>query len=74
MTRKEADSCIHTIELLRRLAFNIHGVMDVVDADNCDKMIDMLKNDILELNKPYPVGDYIVVTSEDAESFEVRKR
>ena len=42
MTSEEAKSCIHTIELLRRLAFNVHGVMDVVDAQNCDKIIEML--------------------------------
>ena len=34
MSREEAKSCIGTIELLQRLAYNIHGVMDVIDADN----------------------------------------
>jgi len=43
MTDKERKSCIHTIELLRRLAFNVHGVMDVIDAENCDKIIKMLE-------------------------------
>ena len=47
MTDKERKSCIQTIELLRRLAFNVHGVMDVIDAQNCDKIIEML-------NKPEP--------------------
>ena len=47
MTDKERKSCIRTIELLRRLAFNVHGVMDVIDAHNCDKIIEML-------NKPEP--------------------
>ena len=42
MTKEERESCIKTIELLRRLAFNVHGVMDVIDAENCDKMIKML--------------------------------
>lgn len=37
MTRKEAKSCIGTIEMLQRLAYNIHGVMDVIDADNYEK-------------------------------------
>lgn len=47
MTDKERKSCIRTIELLMRLAFNVHGVMDVIDAQNCDKIIEML-------NKPEP--------------------
>jgi rRNA maturation endonuclease Nob1 len=42
MTNEERESCIKTIELLRRLAFNVHGVMDVIDAENCDKIIKML--------------------------------
>lgn len=45
MTEKEAKSCIRTIELLRRLAFNVHGVMDVIDAGNCDKIIAMLSQE-----------------------------
>lgn len=51
MTREEAKSCIRTIELLRRLAFNVHGVMDVIDAGNCDKIIAMLSQE--------PCGDCI---------------
>lgn len=47
MTDKERKSCIRTIELLRRLAFNVHGVMDVIDKQNCEKIIEML-------NKPEP--------------------
>ena len=43
MTCKEIESCIQTIELLRRLAFNVHGVMDVIDTQNCDKIIELLK-------------------------------
>lgn len=39
MTNKEVKSCIGTIDLLRRLAYNIHGVMDVIDANNCEKII-----------------------------------
>lgn len=47
MDDKERKSCINTIEVLRGLAFNVHGVMDVIDAQNCDKIIEML-------NKPEP--------------------
>lgn len=43
MTIKERASCINTIKLLQRLAFNVHGVMDVIDAENCDKIIKMLE-------------------------------
>lgn len=43
MTNEEAKSCIGTIEMLQRLAYNIHGVMDVVDADNCKKIIKALE-------------------------------
>lgn len=44
MTRKERASCIITIELLRKLALNVHGVIDVIDNQNCDKIIKMLNN------------------------------
>lgn len=43
MKDKERKSCIQTIELLRRLAFNVHGVMDIIDAQNVDKIIEMLE-------------------------------
>ena len=50
MTREEAKSCIGTIEMLQRLAYNIHGVMDVIDADNCKKIIIALEQEpILDL-------------------------
>ena len=45
MTSKEAKSCIKTIEMLRRLAYNIHGVMDVIDAENCEKIIKALEQE-----------------------------
>ena len=45
MTKKEAKSCIGTIEMLQRLAYNIHGVMDVIDADNCKKIIKALEQE-----------------------------
>ena len=37
------ESCIQTIELLRNLALNIHGVIDVVDDRNCNDIIALLK-------------------------------
>ena len=45
MTREEEKSCIGTIEMLQRLAYNIHGVMDVIDADNCKKIIKALEQE-----------------------------
>lgn len=51
MIQEEAKSCIQTIELLRRLAYNVHGVMDVIDAGNCDKIIALLSQE--------PCGDCI---------------
>ena len=48
MTKKEAKSCIGTIEMLQRLAYNIHGVMDVIDADNCKKIIKALEQEPCE--------------------------
>lgn len=55
MTQKEAASCINTIELLRRLAYNVHGLMDVIDDENCKKIISLLK----ELSKYdwHPIKD-----------------
>lgn len=50
MTREEVKSCIGTIEMLQRLAYNIHGVMDVIDADNCKKIIKALEQEPI-LNK-----------------------
>jgi len=48
MTKEEAKSCIGTIEMLQRLAYNIHGVMDVTDADNCKKIIEVLMREPCE--------------------------
>lgn len=48
MTREEAKSCIYTIGTLKRLAYNIHGVMDVIDADNCNKIIKSLEREPCE--------------------------
>ena len=46
MTLKERQSCINTIKMLRRLALNIHGVIDVVDDANCNKLIELLDGGI----------------------------
>lgn len=43
MTREEAKSCINTIEMLRRFALNIHGVIDIIDDENVNKVIAMLQ-------------------------------
>ena len=59
MTIEEAKSCIGTIEMLQRLAYNIHGVMDVIDADNCKKIIKALEQEPKTGQwvkiKPYPL-------------------
>jgi flagellar biosynthesis/type III secretory pathway protein FliH len=57
MTREEAKSCIGTIEMLQRLAYNIHGVMDVIDADNCKKIIKALEQE--------PCEDEIILAKEE---------
>lgn len=49
MTFNERKSCINTINTLRRLALNIHGVIDKVDNENCDKLIALLDGGIDEL-------------------------
>lgn len=65
MTREEAKSCICTIKMLQRLAYNIHGVMDVIDADNCKKIIkaleqeavlDEIKDEIKQLTSRYTIS------------------
>lgn len=43
MTDKERKSCICTIKMLRNLALNVHEVMDVIDYENCEKMISLLE-------------------------------
>ena len=56
MTDKERKSCIRTIELLRGLAFNVHGVMDIIDAQNCDEIIKMLEKSETQI-KPISYTD-----------------
>ena len=57
MTYTERQSCICTINTLRRLALNIHGVIDVVDDANCNKLIELLNGGIDEIyQKHYKRG------------------
>ena len=51
MKDTEIKSCIGTIEMLRRL----HGVMNVIDADNCEKIIKVL-SDIPKYKDAYNKG------------------
>ena len=46
MTLKERKSCINTITLLRNLALNVHGVIDIIDNENCNKLIELLDGGI----------------------------
>jgi len=41
-----ADSCIQTVETLRRMALNVRGLIDVVDDTNCNEIITLLKRQI----------------------------
>lgn len=60
MTKEERDSCINTVNTLRRLALNIHGVIDVIDSENCDKIINMLK----QTTEDKPQGDLEAIRQE----------
>ena len=42
MSEHEAESCIGTIELLRKVFFRMNGLMDKADYENCDKIIRLL--------------------------------
>ena len=57
MTNEEAKSCIQTIEMLRKwkLKNNQLGVMNVIDADNCEKIIKVL-HDIPKYKDAYGKG------------------
>ena len=41
--RKTRNSMAGTLQMLRRLAYNIHGVMDVIDDDNVNRLIEWLE-------------------------------
>ena len=42
VTPKDAKSMICTLDMFKRLAFNIHGVIDIVDDRNIEKMREIL--------------------------------
>ena len=44
MTDKEKQSLVGTIRMLMSLAYNIHGVMDVIDHNNCEKIIKLINS------------------------------
>ena len=78
MTSKEAKSCIKTIEMLRRLAYNIHGVMDVIDAENCEKIIKALEQEPCDdaisrqavFEKQYRIDDSATLSTRDVVNVE----
>ena len=74
MTDKERKSCIHTIELLRRIAFNVHGVMDVIDAENCDKIIKMLEQPTAQqwipCSERLPEKEYVLISKKRKNYFD----
>lgn len=41
--RKTRNSMVNTLQMFRRLAYNIHGVMDVIDDDNVRRLIEWLE-------------------------------
>lgn len=41
--RKTRNSMAGTLQMLRRLAYNIHGVMDVIDDDNVKRLTKWLE-------------------------------
>lgn len=43
MNKGKRESCINTIKMLERLAINVNGMIDVVDAANCDAVIAWLR-------------------------------
>ena len=72
MTVKEKASCILTIEMLKRLALNIHGLIDVVDDNNIKKVIKLIQDypewvDITE--KLPPEGKEILVCDIDGDIY-----
>jgi hypothetical protein len=50
MTENEVKSCINTVNMLRRLALNIHGVIDVIDDRNINTIIKILEDEIPKNN------------------------
>ena len=56
INKKDAQSCICTINMLRNLAYNTTGVLDWIDHENCDKIIEMLET-LIELPPPGVLQD-----------------
>ena len=44
ITKEEAESMICTLDMFTRLAFNVHGLIDVIDDRNIKKMREILKS------------------------------
>ena len=44
IVRKDAKSMVCTLDMFKRLAFNIYGVIDVVDDENIKKMREIFDN------------------------------
>ena len=44
ITKDEAKSMICTLDMFTRLAFNVHGLIDVIDDRNIKKMREILKS------------------------------
>ena len=61
INKKDAQSCICTINMLRNLAYNTTGTLDWIDHENCDKIIKMLET-LIELP---PHGRLIDATFEE---------
>ena len=61
INKKDVQSCICTINMLRNLAYNTTGVLDWIDHENCDKIIKMLET-LIELP---PHGRLIDATFEE---------
>lgn len=47
ITNRDAKSMICTLDMFMRLAFNIHGVIDVVDDRNIKKMKEILNKHLI---------------------------
>lgn len=46
--------------MLQRLAYNIHGVMDVIDADNCKKIIKALEQELYKEENNLPQCEDVI--------------
>lgn len=70
MNKQEIESAIMTVKMLQRLAFNVHGVMDVVDCKNIELIISALQQQLnngwipVSERLPDETGRYIVTYRE----------